>query len=285
MSYPDVEGGVKHGLAVKAFPSVEVLSIGEELLIGKIANTNAQFLSRKVTSLGGRVIRVVTVGDDVQTIADTLKEALNRKSTLILTTGGLGPTFDDKTLEGIAVGLEKPLVLDAEAFKQVKEKYEKLSAARGQVLELTPARVKMAKLPEGAEALSNPVGTAPGVLLRSEETVIIALPGVPSEMEAIFEESVAPLIRKLSKNVFYEESLRLERVYESDLAPMIDKVMRGNPWVYMKSHPRREEGKAHIELHLTTSAENMETAKERVAQSVKEISGLVVNFGGIVIRL
>ncbi|MEM3693264.1 MAG: nicotinamide mononucleotide deamidase-related protein [Candidatus Bathyarchaeia archaeon] len=264
-------------------PHVELISIGEELLIGKIANTNAQFLARRIVSLGGRVRRITVVGDDVDVIAETIRESLSRKPNLIITTGGLGPTFDDKTLEGIARALGRSLVLDDEALKMVKERYAHLSSLRGQTYELTPARLKMAKIPEGSSALHNPVGTAPGVLIKLEGCFLVALPGVPSEMEAIFEESIAPIIRNLSKSVFHEKSLRVEGIFESDLAPLIDVAMRENATVYVKSHPRMEEGKGYIELHLTTSSETLEKAKESIERTAEILRELIQQRGGSIL--
>ncbi len=261
-------------------PTVEILSIGEELLIGKIPNTNAQFLSKRITTLGGKVTRHVVVGDDQSRIAEAVNESLARHPSFLITTGGLGPTFDDKTLEGIARAVGKPLDLHPEAFKMVKEKYDSLSAQRGQTIELTPARMKMAKLPEGSTPLRNPVGTAPGVLLGARDVTLIALPGVPPEMEAIFDESVAPMIRRLSDALFYEENWRLDGVYESELAPLIDQAMRISPLVYVKSHPRREEGRSHIELHLSTSAKSLDEGRARVEQCREALSQLVAKSGG-----
>jgi molybdenum cofactor synthesis domain-containing protein len=263
-------------------PHVELISIGEELLIGKIANTNAQFLARRIASLGGRVTRITVVGDDVDAIAEAVKESLSRKPDVIITTGGLGPTFDDKTLEGIAKGLGRPLVLDDKALKMVKERYEHLSTVRGQTYEMTPARLKMARIPEGSLAIRNPLGTAPGVLIKLDGCFLVALPGVPSEMEAIFEDSIAPIIKSLSKSIFHEKSLRVEGIFESDLAPLIDMAMRENPSVYVKSHPRMEEGRGYIELHLTTSSETLEKARESIERTAGRLKELIEQQGGYV---
>ncbi|MEM2905253.1 MAG: molybdopterin-binding protein [Candidatus Bathyarchaeia archaeon] len=261
-------------------PTAEILGIGEELLIGKIANTNAQFLSKRITSLGGRVTRHLVVGDDLAAIATAVNECLARRPSFLITTGGLGPTFDDKTLEGIAEALGRPLALHPEAFRMVREKYETLSRQRGQAIELTPARVKMAKLPEGSTPLRNPVGTAPGVLIEVGDVTMIALPGVPSEMEAIFEESVASMVKNRSDATFYEENWRLDGVYESELAPLIDQAMHTAPFVYVKSHPRREEGRSHIELHLSTSAPTLEEGKARVQKCIGALMQLIAKSGG-----
>lgn len=263
----------------------EILTIGNELLIGKILNTNAHWLSRRITSLGGRVTRIITIGDDVDEISMTIRDCLARKPDFIITVGGLGPTFDDKTLEGVARALSLNLKVDSEAFNMVKMKYESLGRARGEKIELTPARIKMATLPEKAKPLTNPVGTAPGVLLEADGVTIISLPGVPDEMKAIFEDSICSIIRGRSKLVFCEKSLRLEGIYESDLAPIIDQVLKINPRVYIKSHPKREEGCAYIELHLSTSDESLEECFRMIDITAAEVKKHVVERGGRVTEI
>ncbi|MGB9853532.1 MAG: molybdopterin-binding protein, partial [Candidatus Bathyarchaeales archaeon] len=148
---------------------IEIVCIGNELLIGKTLNTNAQWLAKRATSLGITVKRITVVGDEVEEIANAIREALQRKPRFLITTGGLGPTFDDKTLEGIAKALNRKLELNQKALQMVKEKYEAYAkAGKIEEVEMTPHRVKMAMLPEGAEPLQNPVGTAPGVIMKFE---------------------------------------------------------------------------------------------------------------------
>jgi len=261
---------------------MEIISIGTELLIGKTLNTNAHWMARRVTSLGTMVKRMTVVGDDTNDIAKVVHEAVKRKPRFIITTGGLGPTFDDKTLEGIAKALNRKLEVDEKALKMVREKYEAyVKAGRIERVELTPPRVKMATLPKGAEPLPNPVGTAPGVMMKVEGTFLIALPGVPSEMEAIFEESVAPLLKKeAGKVALFETSIYADGIMESTLAPLIDQVMHDNPYVYIKSHPKGEEKKPHIEIHFTTTAKSSKTARNSLEKSVIQISELIEEKGG-----
>ena len=197
-------------------------------------------------------------------------------------TGGLGPTFDDKTLAGMAQALNCKMKVNRKALALVKEKYEALvNAGRLEKVELTPYRVKMATLPEGTQPLSNPVGTAPGVMMTSGEALLIALPGVPSEMEAIFEGSVVPLLKKKAGKVaFLETSVYVDNIMESSLAPLIDKTMRNCPQVYIKSHPKGEERKPHIELHFSTTAKDSRIAKNRLEQAIAQLSELMEKNGG-----
>ena len=261
---------------------MEIVCVGNELLIGKTLNTNAYWLARRANSLGIMVKRITVVGDNVDEIAKVILEALKRKPRFIITTGGLGPTFDDKTLEGIAKALNLKWEVNKEALKMVKEKYEAyVKAGRMEKVELTPARVKMAKLPEGAEPLPNPVGTAPGVMRKVKGTLLIALPGVPSEMEAIFGESVAPLLKKeAGKVAFFETSIYADDIMESTLAPLIDQTMHDNSYVYIKSHPKGEEKKPHIEIHFSTNAKDSKTAKERLGKAIIQLSELVQKNNG-----
>ena len=147
-------------------PIVEIVSAGNEVLIGDVLDTNTNWLCTRVTALGGLVRRTVMLRDDVQAIGAELRGCLARRPALIFTVGGLGPTSDDRTLEGVALGLGVPLELHAEAERMVAAKYEEFFAA-GYVPfpELNDNRRKMARLPAGAEPLVNPIGGAPGVLL------------------------------------------------------------------------------------------------------------------------
>ena len=257
--------------------TVELICVGNELLIGKTLNTNAHWLAKRITSLGLKLRRITTVADDLDEISSAVKEALARKPRFIITTGGLGPTFDDKTLEGIAKALNVKLKVNEEALKMVEEKYEEyVKEGRIEKAELTPHRIKMATLPKGAKPLPNPVGTAPGVLLEANNTVIIALPGVPSEMKAIFEESVLPILRREAGNmIFYEAGLEVLGIVESEIAPIIDQVMHDNPYVYIKSHPKGGERTSRIELHFSTTSEDTETAKDRVGRAIIQISEMI----------
>jgi nicotinamide-nucleotide amidase len=271
---------------------MEIVCVGNELLIGKTLNTNAQWLSKRATKLGVIVHRIAVVGDDVNEIAGAIRESLRRNPRFIITTGGLGPTFDDMTLEGIAKGLRRKLEVNDKALKMVRGKYEALlREGRIEKVELTPARVKMATFPKCTKPLRNSVGTAPGMVAIVHKTFLISLPGVPPEMQAIFDESIVPMLKKeAGKSAFFEASVYVNGVMESSLAPLIDKVMHGNPNVYIKSHvyaksrPQTEGTSSHIELHFSTRAEDSETAMDRLEKAIVHLSEQVQNSGGSVSR-
>lgn len=261
---------------------MEIVCVGNELLIGKISNTNAQWISKRATILGILVKRITVVPDEVEEIAATIRDSLQRKPQFIVTTGGLGPTFDDKTLQGLARALELKLSINQEALRMVKAKYEEyLRENRIENCELNPPRVKMATLPEGTKPIPNPVGTAPAVLAKTRTSSIISLPGVPREMEAIFEATVAPMLKRATGgNSFHEKSVHTDRIMESNIALIIDQVMRDNPRVYIKSHPRGVESKPHLEIHLSIKAPESEKPEENLEKAAKELALLITQQGG-----
>jgi len=266
---------------------MEILCVGNELLIGKVLNTNASWMGKRATSLGVKVKRITVVADEVEEMAVAFLEVLDRKPQFVVSTGGLGPTFDDKTLEGIAKALNRKLEVNEEALQMVKVKYTEIAKTRRLIQEdeLTPPRVKMATLPEGTQPILNPIGTAPGVQVEIKGTVLIALPGVPREMEAIFESSVIPLLQKAAGDVgFFELSVYADGIMESVLAPLIDKAMHDNPFVYIKSHPKSREIKPHMELHLSTTGKLSENPDKRLSKTALELAGLIEKAGGEVIK-
>ena len=262
--------------------TIEIICVGNELLIGKTLNTNAQWLAKRITTLGLNAHRISIVGDDIDEISRATQEAIQRNPRFLITTGGLGPTFDDKTLEGLAKALESKLEINQEALEMVKEKYSRYAEeGKMEKAELTPPRVKMAKLPEGARPLSNPVGTAPGVIMEHGSITILALPGVPSEMKAIFDESVASLLKKVAGDTtFFEMSIETTGVIESEMTPFIDRVMHDNPYVYVKSHPKGAERIPRIEFHFSTTAKQSGVAKKRVSKAFVQLSELIREKGG-----
>jgi len=263
--------------------NVELICVGNEILIGKTLNTNAHWLAKRITSLGLKVRRITVIGDDLDEIAAAIRETVRRKPCFVIVTGGLGPTFDDKTLEGVALGLDRELEENEEALEMIKAKYEKYVAeGRMREYEMTPHRIKMGRLPKGGKPLPNPVGTAPGVILNHEGIQMVMLPGVPEEMKAIFDGSVAPMIRETAGDLtFYEVSLEVRDLPESELAPLLDCVMHDNPYVYIKSHPKAEKI-PHLELHFSTTSDDSKIARQRIGRAIIQISEMIKKKGGII---
>jgi nicotinamide-nucleotide amidase len=186
----------------------EVLSIGSELLSGGTVNTNAAYLARRLAEVGLPCQRQVAVGDERESLLTALREALGRSEVLI-TTGGLGPTFDDITMETIAEATGRPLRHDAAAAATIRRFYSRRHRT------LQRAALRQALIPSGGEALPNPLGTAPGLWLKLPMGLLIALPGVPREMQAIMEGSVLPRLRRLpDRGVIETRTLRTISVVE-----------------------------------------------------------------------
>jgi molybdenum cofactor synthesis domain-containing protein len=261
---------------------MEVISIGNELLTGKIPNTNAQWLARQATTMGITIKRITVITDNIDEIANATREALNRHPKFIITTGGLGPTFDDKTLQGIAKALNRKLEVNKKALKMVEEKYSAYARKKGpKTVKLTPPQTKMATIPEKTQPIPNPIGTAPAIKANLKGTLLISLPGAPSEMESIFKEAIAPLLKQVSHGkAFHEKSIYADEIIESTLGPIIDTVMHKNPGIYIKSHPRGEENKPHIELHLSITAKQAEKPEEKLQAATNQLSRLITRNKG-----
>ena len=138
----------------------------------------------------------------------------------------------------------------------------------------------MATLPEKTMPIHNSVGTAPAVRVDLKGTVLIAMPGVPHEMEAIFNETILPMLKRASGGAaFFEESLYVD-IMESVLAPLIDVTMHDNPGIYIKSHPKAEENQPHIELHLSMTTGNAMEAQEKLHKAAAQLSDLITKASG-----
>lgn len=246
--------------------TAELLCVGNELLVGKTTNTNATWLAKEITALGGSVKRVTTVEDCVNEIKEATEESLTREPDFLITSGGLGPTFDDTTIAGVSKAVKLRLRINKKALTQIRARYRRIFHSGR--FALTSSRLKMATFPAGARPLSNPVGTAPAMMLRSGKTTIIALPGVPKELRAIFSEHVAPLIRdKAGTDVYVSRTIRVARVFESELAPLINRVMKQHPEVYIKSHPQGGEGRGTSKIRLDFSNKGHDPSEGREAIS------------------
>jgi len=251
-------------------PTAYIITVGNELLIGRVVNTNAAWLAAKLTYLGYSVRRIVVVPDVEEDIVEAFREAM-AKADVVISTGGLGPTPDDITNLAFCKALGVEPVINEEALKMVREKY----ASRG--YPMTEERVKMAMMPPGAAPLPNPVGTAPGILYESGGKVVVLLPGVPREMEAIFEGYVEPLLKSRGPPAHFSERVVTVRgVPEADVAPIIREVMRQNPRVYVKSHPKGFEVDAPLlQIHIYASAPTPQEAEGAVDAALKKLVELI----------
>jgi nicotinamide-nucleotide amidase len=243
----------------KNIKSAEIVTIGTEILLGDLVDTNTAWLSARLATLGVGVYRHTTVGDNRHRIADTLKEAASRAD-LVITTGGLGPTSDDLTNECLAAVTSREMVEYPEARAHVDEMFRRFGR------EPTANNYKQALFPEETELIPNPLGTAMGALLEAEGTLFATLPGVPSEMRGMFEETLQPLIRNRSDGSIISRTLWFAGIGESALAEKVQDFLDAtDPTVA----PLAGQGK--VRLRITTRAATQEEAEERIAPVEEEI--------------
>jgi nicotinamide-nucleotide amidase len=226
--------------------NVEIVTIGDELLLGFTVDTNSGFLGRELASLGVTVARHTTCGDDIGVIVQTLREAVNRTGAVI-TTGGLGPTADDMTVEAVAKLFDRELVRD-ETIAQWLEQRWVAYARKGP---MPVSNYKQAMIPRGAEIIANPVGSAPGVLVTDDRGRWVAtLPGVPREARAMFTESLRPRVAALAGegNVIRSMTLRSTGIGESSIADKLGELGKGVNGLSLAFLP----GVAGVDLRLTS---------------------------------
>ncbi len=254
---------------------VELLIIGNELLSGHTLDTNSQWLAQRLQELDLPINQILVIEDKINFIASAIKACLERHTTLLITSGGLGPTFDDLTAEGLAAVEGTTLEIHPEALEMVTNRYKVLKALRlVESSEITPARKKMAMLPPGATPLPNSVGTAPGIHLQIANSQIFCLPGVPQEMCAVFLEAVAPRIASLSERIVLHQTIEVPILDESVLAPLIDTIMKNSQDVYIKSLPRPYQSRQTLRVAITATAKKQSLVEELLSTTITELQEL-----------
>lgn len=238
----------------------ELIAVGTEILTGQIVNTNAQFLSEKCAELGIDVYFHTAVGDNEQRLLSVL-EIASKRSDLVILCGGLGPTEDDLTKQTLATFLQKELVVDELAMA----KLDRFFASRpGRVR--TPNNERQAQIVEGSQALQNPAGLAVGGMIEQDGVTYIVLPGPPSELKAMFSESLLPFLTQYQQQL-YSRVLRFFGIGESQLvtvlADLIDKQTDPTLAPYAKV--------GEVTLRLSTKADSQEEANVRLNQLEEEI--------------
>jgi nicotinamide-nucleotide amidase len=235
----------------------EVISIGDELLIGQVINTNQAFIAEKLNSIGIAVGKMTTVGDDENSILRSFAEALASHD-LVLVTGGLGPTHDDITRTAVCKFFETDLVVNEEALQRVKGFFEK----RG----VSPRKINedQALVPRSCTVLQNQHGTAPGFLFERNGRYLIAMPGVPFEMKAMVENQILPIFSaKASGLVIQHRTLKTTGIGESFLAEQIGDIgalFGPDDGVTLAFLP----GPTGTRLRITVRAKNVDEAHERM---------------------
>jgi nicotinamide-nucleotide amidase len=197
--------------------SAEIICVGTELLLGEILNSNVQFLAQELAQLGIPHYYQTVVGDNLQRIHQVMETALQRASILIFT-GGLGPTTDDLTTEAIAAFFKTPLQERPEVIADITEKFSKIGRT------MAANNRKQALLPQGADILANPTGTAPGLIWQPQPGItLLTFPGVPSEMKRMWQETAIPYLKSQGwgQNSIYSQVLRFRGIGESTLAEKV----------------------------------------------------------------
>ncbi len=240
-----------------------ILTIGDEILIGQVVDTNSAWLGQKLSEAGIRVKRILSVSDDFQEIISALQQA-TEDADIIFTTGGLGPTKDDITKKAIATFLGQKLIFHEPTYERIKKIFEKIGRP------MSPAHNDQCLMPENAEILRNSMGTAPGMLFHFKNTKIISMPGVPYEMKAIMEEEVLPKIYETSPVTILHKTILTsgtgETVIENQISDIIDTFPPNVKIAYLPAL-------AQVRLRITCSGQN----KTQVEQIVSRYTDQIVN--------
>jgi competence/damage-inducible protein CinA-like protein len=235
-------------------PSAEVITIGTELLLGEIVDTNAQFLARCLRDAGIDLYRKTTVGDNAKRISQAIQQSLERCD-IVITTGGLGPTVDDPTREAVALAMGVNTVYRADLWEQIKARFRRFGRIP------TENNRRQAYIPDGSIPIENPVGTAPIFFLEHNSRVIISLPGVPREMEYLMEHEVIPYLLKHFDihGVIKARILHTVGVGESQIDDLIgDLEQLNNPTVGLAAHS------GQVDVRITAKANSVSEAEQMI---------------------
>ena len=248
--------------------TAEIIAIGSELLTPHRVDSNSLYLTRQLNAIGIEVDLKVVAGDQETRLEQVARSAVER-STLVIATGGLGPTEDDITRKVFARVLRRQMVLQHDILETIRDRF------RSRGLEMPGNNARQALVPVGARILDNRLGTAPGLWLEKGEGVIILLPGVPSEMKAIFEESCLPLLSQRSKGFhLFTRVLRSTGMTESQLDEQIAPIYTPykNPVTTILS------GRGEIQIHLTGRAKSRQEAEALVHEVAEPIQVKLGDF-------
>ena len=248
------------GIADAAAPA-EVLAIGTEVVIGRIQDTNSSWLAQRLTEAGARVERITAVADDPGLLENAWRDSISRRSSLVLSTGGLGPTPDDLTVEVAAAVAGVEVIQHPSVIASYRRRRELAESEP-----LPPHLYKMSAVPAGSAVFENGPGWAPGFAIRVDETVLACMPGPPSEMQWLWEHALGPLAARWFGG--RTESARvLVTMFESQVSPILGLVMDRHSNSYLKAYValgsrhvglpvdvivRREEGGSELSAVMAT---------------------------------
>ena len=237
--------------------------MGTELLLGEIIDTNSAYIARKLSSLGVSIFRKTTVGDNLSRIKRALEEAVSRVS-IVIVSGGLGPTEDDVTREAVSEFFQKELVVDQHVLEAIEKRYAHYAIPRQAIL-------KQSLVPTSAQIIPNPVGSAPGIIMEDKGKTVILLPGVPQELEAMVPQLTRHLSKKTGSQVLIKSRvLKVWGLGESQVNEKIATLMsQGNPTVALLA----KKGEVHIRITARFAAEEVDRAIKKVESIVRERLG------------
>jgi nicotinamide-nucleotide amidase len=242
----------------------EILGVGTEILLGQIANTNAQWMSDRLAEIGVDVLHHQAVGDNEARIAAAVRLALSRAD-VVIATGGLGPTQDDVTREGIAAALGLPLVRHPEIEEFLREKFARLNRPMAEI------NLRQGDVPDGARYIVPDRGTAPGLAIETPEgQVVYAVPGVPAEMREMMTGTILPELAALAgPSAIVSRTIRLTGIAESRVAEILDDLFASstNPTVaYLASS-------GEVKVRLTAKAGRRSDAEAMIEPLATEVAG------------
>ena len=243
----------------------EIVTVGTEILLGNIVNTNSAYLAVECANLGLTVYYQSVVGDNEERMKAVIRTALDRSDVVILT-GGLGPTEDDLTKEVTAEVMGMPLVEDAHSKERI-ERYMKEYKKNNSQRRITSNNYKQALIPEGALVLDNHNGTAPGLILEKDGKIAILLPGPPVELKPMFTEEVYPYLRKKQPEIIYSQVVKICGIGESQVAEDIQDMIQAqtNPTIA----PYAKIGEVH--LRITAKSSDEKEGKKLIKPVVREL--------------
>lgn len=245
--------------------SAEIITTGTEILLGEIVDANAAWIAQQLRDTGVNLFYKTTVGDNEARLRAVLELGLSRSDVLIVT-GGLGPTADDVTRQAIASAVGQSLRLDEGALAAIEARFARFGVS------MTDNNRQQALIPDSAEIIPNPVGTAPGILLEADGGVIIALPGVPREMKRMMGDTVLPFLRAKSghQGVIRRRVLRTVGIGESALDDILGPLMLGsNPTIGLAAKT------AQADIRITARAESEAAAENMIEVMAETVRGLV----------
>ncbi len=251
----------------------EIVSVGTELLMGQVVNTDAQFIAQRLAPLGFQVFYHTTVGDNVKRLTAVVHQAVER-SDVVVFTGGLGPTDDDLTKETVAAALGLTVELIPEEAERLRKHFE----TRG--YDFTPNNLKQASFPKSALILPNAFGTAPGCIMTAENKTAILLPGPPRELFPMFQNHVMPYLEQLSGNKLYSRELRIFGKGESTVTYELRDIIENQTNPTVAPYVKTGEVSLRVTALCQDEAEGEALARPMIGEIISRLGDIVYSTVG-----